>query len=99
MNEKNRDQWRRLVIHDDGKVPWWMMAYIKRAIRNRREDTAWRVRFLNALHAAVGRKGRVPEIKRNKLDVALVSDFDCLDANEEELIEAILKAEGKWVNE
>lgn len=99
MNDKNRDEWLAIVVGDDGKGTWYYMAYIKRVLRSRRDDTAWRVRFMNALHVAVGRKGRVPEIKRNKLDVALVSDFDCIDANEAEYIEAILRAEGKWVNE
>ena len=85
--------------NDSGYLGWLDMAGVKCVLRARRNDTAWRVRFMNALHVAVGRKGRVPEIKRNKLDVALVSDFDCIDANEEEYIEAILRAEGKWVNE
>lgn len=98
MNEKNMSAWIDLAVSanpDCGTD----CGDIRRIIRSRRDDTAWRVRFMNALHVAVGRKGRVPEIKRNKLDVALVSDFDCIDANEEEYIEAILRAEGKWVNE
>lgn len=65
-------------------------------LRNRRADKAFRVAYLNALHSIVGRAGRVPEIPRNKIGTAMVGDFDCIDANLAEQIEAILRAEKLW---
>lgn len=65
-------------------------------LRNRRDNTEFRVAYMNHLRAIIGRPGRVPEIPRNKIGVALVSDYDCLDANLAERIEAILRAEKMW---
>jgi hypothetical protein len=49
--------------------------------------------FAQAGFAATGHPGMT---LRNKLGVALVSDYDCLDANLAERIEAILRAEKMW---
>lgn len=65
-------------------------------LRNRRDNTEFRVSYMNHLRAIIGRPGRVPEIPRNKIGVPLVSDYDCLDANLAERIEAILRAEKMW---
>lgn len=72
------------------------IQWCKLILRKKRVDTAFRVAFLNNLHTIIGRRGRQPDIKRNKMDVALVSDYDCLDANVDELIESILRAEKLW---
>lgn len=65
-------------------------------LRNRRDNTEFRVSYMTHLRAIIGRPGRVPEIPRNKIGVPLVSDYDCLDANLAERIEAILRAEKMW---
>jgi hypothetical protein len=47
-------------------------------------DPAGRVRYLNTLRAIVGRRCEV-----NKVGVALVSDYDLLDAEPAEIVEAL----------
>lgn len=58
-----------------------------------------RVAYMNHLRSIIGRPGRSPAIPRNKLDVPLVSDFDCMDANLHEHVEAILRARKLWQEE
>lgn len=76
--------------------PLSLLGKAKVHLRNRRDDTAFRVSYMTHLRAIIGRPGRVPEIPRNKIGVPLVSDYDCLDANLAEQIEAILRAEKMW---
>ena len=76
--------------------PVSLLAKVHIHLRARRGDTAFRVAYLNALHSIVGRPGRIPVIPRNKIGAPLVGDFDCIDANLAEQIEAILRAEKLW---
>lgn len=72
---------------------------VRMHLRARRGDTRFRVAYLNHLHAIIARPGRVPEIPRNKVGAALVGDFDCIDADVCEQVEAILRAEGLWTED
>ena len=65
-------------------------------LRPHREDAAFRVAYMNTLRSIIGRPGRFPPIPRNKLDVPLVSDYDCIDANLHEQVEAILRVRKLW---
>lgn len=86
-----------LLIHASPELgPLSMATMAKLHLRNRRDNTEFRVQYMTHLRSIISRLGRVPEIPRNKLGVALVSDYDCLDANLAEQIEAILRAERFW---
>lgn len=73
--------------------------HVGQYLRLHRGDMAFRVAYMNHLRSIIGRPGRSPAIPRNKLDVPLVSDFDCMDANPHEHVEAILRARKLWEEE
>ncbi len=85
-----------LIYEPHGLGPLSLSSKAKLHLRNRRDNAEFRVQYMTHLRSIISRPGRVPEIPRNKLGVALVSDYDCLDANLAEQIEAILRSERFW---
>ena len=95
IRQTNLNRWYELMK----ELPHRYVDCASQYLRLHRGDMAFRVAYMNHLRSIIGRPGRSPAIPRNKLDVPLVSDFDCMDANPHEHVEAILRARKLWEEE
>lgn len=95
ISKTNLNHWFELMK----ELPDRDVDCVSQYLRLHRGDMAFRVAYMNHLRSIIGRPGRSPAIPRNKLGVPLVSDFDCMDANSSEHVEAILRARKLWEEE